>query len=140
MKRLMLVGMVVALLAAWSVSSVTADETKTPTIKTIMKKLHGGRNSLLRQVDRELKAEQPNWIKLQKQSQQFATLGAELVKNEPRRGSKESWEKLSQLYCDNAKAFDDAAQKHDQTAATSAVRKLTQSCMGCHRAHRARRG
>lgn len=136
MKRLTIVAVAVAVLGTSSMCAVLADDTKTPTIKEVMDKLHKGANAPLATVGRGLKADTPDWPKLQKETKNFVILGAALAKNTPPRGGKESWEKLALNYFNNAKALDDAVQKENKDDAEAAYAKIRGSCMACHRAHR----
>jgi cytochrome c556 len=139
MKRLTIIAATVTLLGTWSICSALADESKTPTVKEVMQKLHRGKNSPLALVGAGLKTEEPDWAKLQKQSKSFLTFGAALAKNDPPRGTKESWQKLSLNYFNDANALDAAVQKENKSDAQSAYAKIRNSCSACHRAHRKRR-
>lgn len=136
MKRSMCVLVSAGLMAAMVQVSLRADEQKTPSIKQVMRKLHGGQNSELRQVRKDLMANPPEWDKVKKLTKDFVILGASLAKNEPPRGEKDSWTKLANEYFENAKAMDDAAQKEDKDAALAAQKKLATSCKSCHDLHR----
>lgn len=59
-----------------------------------------------------------------------------LGKNEPPKGDKESWEKLTKSYLDTAKQLDKAAQAKEKSKAVVAHTKLTKMCMACHKAHK----
>jgi|SRR5579884_2697372 len=136
MKHLTILGVATAVLGAWLASSVVADDTKTPTIKEVMDKLHRGAKSPLSQVKKELRSRRPDWVQLQKQTKDFVILGAALAKNSPPRGSKASWSKLSLAYFNNAKTLDEAVEAENQRAANAALGKLSHSCAACHGAHK----
>ena len=124
------------MIAAATVSSSLADDSKTPTIKEIMDKAHKGGTSLIQTIGKELKSDSPDWTSLQKQSKELVSLGTSLGKNEPPKGSKESWEKLTKAYVANAKTLYAAAEKMDKEAATAAQKKIMGSCTACHKAHK----
>jgi hypothetical protein len=109
---------------------------KPPSIKDIMNKAHKGGDSLIQAVGKDLKADTPDWEDAAKKSKELLELGSALGKNNPPKGEKDSWEKLTKLYADTAKELDDAVQKKDKDAALTAHKKLAGSCMNCHRAHR----
>jgi hypothetical protein len=123
-------------IAAAILQTSNADEKKTPSIKEIMIKAHKTGTGLLPKIGKDLKAEQPDWDAIQKETQQLVELTACLEKNTPRKGDKDSWEKLCQSYVKGAKSLDDAAQAKDKPAAAGAQRKLAGSCVKCHEAHR----
>jgi hypothetical protein len=138
MKRLSRVVTTLALLTGMALllSTSKADEEKTPTIKEIMIKAHKGGKSLIQTVGKELKADEPNWTDLQKKTKELVKLGTALGKNEPPKGEKASWEKLTKEYVKNAKALDEAAKKQDKTAALASQKKLTSACASCHKLHK----
>jgi hypothetical protein len=105
-------------------------------IKAIMVKLNKGPNGLGILLDTELKAENPAWETIQPRANEYAQLAHDLVKEEPARGSKESWAKLAAAYAESAKELDKAAQAKDLDAARDANTELGNSCMACHRQHR----
>lgn len=140
MKTLALKLSAVLSLAALILSTATVDAQngKPPTVKEAMAKLNKGPTSLCPMLGKAIKAEAPNWEEIQKESKQVLVLAEALVKNDPPRGEKASWDKLSKTYWANAKELDDAAQKKDKNGATAAHAKLANSasCNGCHKAHR----
>jgi hypothetical protein len=100
-----------------------------------MNRLDKGPNSL-NTIAASLKADPPPWEAIQTQTKAYAETAADLGKNEPSRGSKESWEKLSAAFAASAAALDKAAQAKDLTAAQGAENKLRGSCKECHDGHR----
>ena len=108
-----------------------------PTIKKIMTRLTKGPRSLTPVIGQELHAEQPAWETIQGQTKEFVRLAEALGKNDPPKGGKESWAKLTAEYAESAEALDRAAQAKDRDAALAAHGKLERSCMPCHREHRA---
>jgi cytochrome c556 len=63
-------------------------------------------------------------------------LSKALGKNDPPKGDKKSWEKLTKDYLTNAEALQKAAADKDSKAAASSQMKLQNSCKSCHGAHR----
>jgi hypothetical protein len=108
----------------------------TPTIRQIMGKLTRGPNSLTPVLGKELQAEAPDWATIQPQTEEYARLAAAMVQNKPRRGSPESWAKLSSAFADTASALNKAAQAKNRDAALEAHGQIEGSCMECHREHR----
>jgi hypothetical protein len=113
-----------------------AQDEKPPTVKAVMEKLHKGANSPLGQLKKAARAEAPDWPAIQKTTKDFVILGAAMAKNDPPKGDKGSWEKLTGAYFEDSKATDDAAKKEDKAAFQAGVGKLSGSCMACHRSHR----
>ncbi|MBL8794879.1 MAG: cytochrome C [Planctomycetia bacterium] len=140
MKTLVVRSIAIAALAAvilWT-NAADAQNGKTPSVKEAMAKLNKGPGSLCPQVGKAIKAEAPNWDEIQKESKQVLVFADALVKNDPPRGDKASWDKLTKAYFASAKELDDAAQKKDKNGAAAAHAKLASSagCNGCHKAHR----
>lgn len=133
MKKLAMLAAVLGLVAAGLVS---AQGSKTPSIKDIMSKLGKGTTSLCPTLGKELKDDEPAWDEIQKQTKEFVSLVEALGKNDPPMGTKDSWTRLTSQYLANAKDLDTAAQKKDRSAAAAAHKKITGSCMACHKAHK----
>jgi cytochrome c556 len=128
-------ALVVIGLASLSAGLAGAADEKV-TIKDVMDALHKGTKSPLAQLKAELKAESPDWAKIQKTTKQFVTYGAALPKNEPPRGDPADFKRLATTYYNTAKAIDEAAHKEDKQAAQAALSKLTGLCKTCHAAHK----
>jgi hypothetical protein len=107
-----------------------------PTNKQIMAKLNRGPQSLTPVIGKALEAEPPAWDAITPQTEEYARLATALSKNEPSRGSKESWEKLTTAFAASAQALNKAAQAKDRDAALEAHDAINGSCMECHREHR----
>jgi Cytochrome C' len=105
-------------------------------IKEVMDKLHKGGTAPLAKLKTALKAESPDWSKVQELTKEFVKFGALLEKNEPPRGDKADFEKLAKAYFINAKALDDAAKAEDKAKAQSALNKIGASCKICHTSHK----
>ena len=106
-------------------------------IGKIMVKLSKGPAALTPTIGKELKTDPPPWDTIQPQAKEYAQLTASLGKYDPPKGSKESWTKLTGEYAETALELDHAVAAKDKDAALAAHAKLTKSCMGCHREHRA---
>jgi hypothetical protein len=130
-----------ALVALVTVAGLTlapsrAEDKKTPTIKEVMAKANKGNSALLGVLKKELAAQDINWDHVQEHAKELLDLSKALGKNEPPKGEKASWEKLTKQYEDNATALNKAAEKKERQAATDARNKLQGSCAGCHKLHR----
>src|SRR5262249_49541237 len=133
MKRLACVLGLLAVVALVSMTNLSA-EAADPTIKQVMGKAHKGSNSLLDTIGSELKDDDVPWADVQKQSKELVELGSALGKNDPPKGEKESWKKLTDNYVATAKDLSAAADKKDKKGATDAQKKLKNSCNDCHTA------
>jgi hypothetical protein len=87
-------------------------------------------------VVKELKESDPMWDDVKKDTKEIARLGALLGKNDPPKGEKDSWQKLTKAYAENTKALEAAAGKMDKDAAKAAAEKIGKSCDACHMAHK----
>src|SRR5262249_524158 len=105
MQRLRSLASVLTVLA---IAPAFAQE-RTPTVKEIMTHLHRGPDCLRARISKALKADEPDWDALHKDTRAFARLAENLAKNEAPRGAKESWEKLTEEFSSQAKALNDAA-------------------------------
>ncbi len=108
-----------------------------PVIKEAMVKVGKGPTSLVPTINKELKEASPPWDAIGPQAHEVAALAASIVKEEPTRGDKESWARLTGTFVATADELEKAAQSKDRDAATKAHAKLANGCMECHRAHRA---
>ena len=137
MKRLFAVGALAVAIGAmlFSNSPSAADDPKT--VKEIMAAAHKGGDAILPQLKTALgKKKDTDWEKVQTKIKDLALLAGDLEKNEPKKGKKESWMKLTKAYSENVGKLSMAAEKKDTTAALAALAPLTGSCMGCHSQHR----
>jgi cytochrome c556 len=136
MKKMAMAASLLVVCGMSALALGVTDEEKTPTIKQVMKKANAGPNSLLAEVGKGLKPDEPDWDDVQKQTKEMATLAAALAKNDPPQGEKESWEKLAKQYHESAKALNEAAQKKDKKEAVALRKKISGSCAACHKAHK----
>jgi len=128
---------VAAMAAAFALLTVfSAGAADNPDIETIMKKVNAKKGGLHAALMSDLKAGTVDWDAASKKSKEYYDLVSSLGKNDPPKGDKKSWEKLTKDYTDNAKALADACGKKDKSGATGALGKISNSCMTCHRAHR----
>jgi cytochrome c556 len=137
MKRFTWVTAVFVLVSLMRVGTIPADGgKKSPTVKEIMGKLNKGPTALTPALGKALKAAEPDWEKILEQTKTYIEQVGDLAKNDAPKGTKESWEKLTKAYAENAKALNEAAKKKDVQAAKTAQAKLAGSCRVCHMAHR----
>jgi len=107
-----------------------------PTIHDIMEQVNRRKSGLHSEVGEALQAESIDWATIEPKAKNYAALADFLGKNDPPKGDKASWESLSKAYAADAQGLHAAAEKKDKDAALAAHQKLSDSCMGCHRAHR----
>ncbi len=139
MKPLFCMGVVLAVLVMAGLASgpvgASSDE-ETPSIKKVMKKLNSGKNAAVNKVKAALKGDSPDWSAVQEQSKIIATLTSALPKNDPPRGDKESYDKLAKAFASAGKTLDESAKKEDLDGSRDAMKKISSSCMPCHKSHR----
>ena len=111
-------------------------EDKPPAIGEIMRKLNGGTNSMTRNLELDLKEDEPDWEAIQESTAEYAKLVATLEKGKPPLGGKESWERLARGYAANARALDAAARRKDRATAAGVVARIKNACNACHQVHR----
>lgn len=78
------------------------------------------------------------WEDAQKASAEMKKYGEAMGQNDPPKGSKDSWAKLTKKFAEQMTAIDDAAQKKDAAAVAKATGAFTQSCKACHDAHKSK--
>ena len=126
---------VLAMAFAFVTTLAVAGAVDNPDIETIMKKVNG-KNGLHKAIATDLKAANIDWDAEQKKSKEYYDLASSLGKNDPPKGDKKSWEKLTKSYADNAKSLNESCEKKDKPGANTALNKIQGSCMACHKAHR----
>jgi hypothetical protein len=67
---------------------------------------------------------------------EYARTAADVAKETPRKGSKESWDKMAGDFAAAARDLDQAVRAKDLAKAKAAQETLTASCLACHRDHR----
>jgi hypothetical protein len=137
MKRLFAVVALMAAIGAMLVSNAQSSADDPKSVKEIMKAAHKGGDAILPQLKTALgKKKDTDWEKVQSKVKDLALLAGDLEKNEPKKGTKDSWAKLTKAYSENVGKLSAAAEKKDSAAALTALMPLTGSCMGCHSVHR----
>jgi hypothetical protein len=116
-----------------SSSMTAANNLADPTIKEVMKKVNTGKDGLKSVIDADIKA--AKWDDLTTKAKELVPLAKALGKNDPPKGDKESWKKLTDAYAKAAEDLEAAAEKKDATAAAAAFKGIT-GCMACHSVHR----
>jgi len=116
--------------------SVQSDTEQELSIKDIMKKAHKGEECLVSEVSVALHQDEPEWQATQKNVAELIRLGNMLTKKEPPKGSKDSWEQLTQGYVDRAKIVHDKLEQKDLPASRTAFDSLLETCKGCHLVHK----
>jgi cytochrome c556 len=102
-------------------------------MKSVFNKKSGKFSSVLK---KQVEATPTDWDELQKTTEEIAKYGKALGKNEPEKGSKDSFKKLAGKLADNTKELDDAADAKDLTKLKASQKAIQNSCMECHKAHR----
>lgn len=106
-------------------------------IRNIMVKLDDRRpQGLTKAIKTGLETPQPDWPTIEKQAREYAALATELGTYDPPRGSKESWAKLTAALNTSAVDLEKAAHAKKKENALAVSRRLSGSCMECHREHR----
>lgn len=128
---------VVALVPVVAAVAQDKKDDKPKTIKEVMGKLHKGTKAQTAVLKTKLKEDKPDWDEIQKITKDFVILGADLEKNDPPKGEKESWKKFADKYYATAKELDDAATAKSKDKTEAAVKTMGGSCKSCHDAHKA---
>src|SRR3954463_7861819 len=100
---------------------VQAEKDAAPSLGEIMRKLNGGTNSMTRNLELDLKEDEPDWEGIQESTAEYTKLVALLEQGTPRMGGKASWERLARGYAANARALDGAARRKDRGGASAVV-------------------
>jgi cytochrome c556 len=137
MKRLFAVGALAVALGAMLVSNSPSSADDPKSVKEIMKAAHAKGDGLLAKIGSELgKKKDTNWEGVQSNVKDLALLAGDLEKNEPKKGKKDSWAKLTKKYSEDVAKLETAAGKKEAGASGTALKALQGSCMGCHSQHR----
>ncbi len=128
MLRLLLIA---PLLFVWA-------EAPMPTVRDAMKKLNGGPNSLHATLGKDLKDDDLDWEAIQEETAEYVKLTDVLRQNKPKKGELASWEAFVKSYNADARTLDAAAKKKDARTTAAVLKRLGDSCMTCHKAHRPR--
>ena len=103
--------------------------------KKVMDKVHVGKQSLLSQVNKDLRQAEPDWESDEKNLGEIIRLMSMLTKQKPLRGSQEAWDKLAQDYVHGAKAARQNVKEHRLQPARAAMEKVISTCDECHDNH-----
>lgn len=118
------------------VLSAGAGSADAPSVKEIMGKANKP-TGIYFNLALDLKDENPSWPDIQQEAKDLAKLAAALRQTTPPRGDKDSWDRHTKAYAENAKALEQATAKMDQKAAQAAHAKMGgDACMACHKAHK----
>jgi cytochrome c556 len=133
-----IVVLVVALIPVGAVAvGAFQDDEKTPDTETIMKGLFSKKAGKFGTVLKKQVAASPvEWEEVQKTTEDIAKYGKALGKNEPEKGSKESWKKLTDKFAENTKKLDEAADAKDLDKVKDAQKAIGGSCKSCHDVHK----
>jgi hypothetical protein len=105
-------------------------------IHDIMGKLAKGPSALTWLLATELKADKPEWDKVQLQSKEVAELAASMGKYAPPHGGRSSWQEKTTALASSAAALEKAAEAKDKEGALVAHKAIMSSCTSCHMVHR----
>ena len=114
----------------------TNAELKIPSIAEIMQEAHRCRTNYIGQVRTQLARSEPDWPEVEKKSNDLVRMGQMLWLNNPKKGSRDSWEMFTSVYVANASLMTDAAQKKDKNLALQYQKNLQGMCITCHKAHK----
>jgi cytochrome c556 len=124
------------LVVAFSFNATAADEKKkdkVTDVSTIMKKVNGKKGLTAKVSDA---AKGGMWEDAQKAGKELKEMSAALGKNDPHKGDKASWEKLTKKYAEDGAAISEAADKKDADAVAKAAKTFGGACKTCHDAHK----
>ncbi|MBX9582665.1 MAG: hypothetical protein K2X87_20350 [Gemmataceae bacterium] len=108
---------------------------KLPDIAEIMKKAHEKTDGYLAKL--KAAAKNGKWDDAKKTAKDQVLIAEALAKNEPPKGDKKSWEKLTKQYTENSKKIEAAAKKEDAKGVTDVIAVIVpRSCGECHKAHK----
>jgi cytochrome c556 len=124
------VGAAALVLAVSASAKPTADAWST---EDIMKKVNSKKGAVAKAT---AAVKDGKWEDAAKVSKDIKKGGEDLAKNEPHKGDKESWKKLTKTYGETTKAMSDAIDKKDKEAFEKAGKTLQGSCNACHDTHR----
>ena len=141
MKRILLASLLAGLVATVAMISTFAQAAeekkgKAQSIKEIMKCAFEEDTGCMDVISSMVTEKEPKWDVIQGKSKEWVKAAADLGKNKPKKGSAESWEKLSKKWYVDVKALDAATDKKDVKATAAALKTIEGSCKGCHPAHK----
>ena len=119
---------------AVAVGAFDDEEYDTETVmKSLFAKNKGKFGSVLK---KEVAATPTDWSAIQKTTEEIAKYGKALGKNDPEKGGKDSWKKLTDKFAENTKSLDDAADAKDLAKVKASQKAIGGSCKACHDTHR----
>lgn len=124
----------VALVAFGSLGLALKDEI--PGVDEIMDITHKVKKGLKDVLEAEAKKPKLDWVKMEKDAKEFTRLISLLEKNDPPKGPKPSWIKLSKEYTQDVAQVEAAVKKKDAKAVLAALKNLDKKCDDCHDKHR----
>lgn len=109
-----------------------ADDKKKLSTKEIMK----AQNKLKGEVPKDVAA--GKWDAVETKAKAWVSAAEDLSNNPHKKGSDDSWKKLTGEYLDNTKKLLEAAGKKDADGAKGALAYLSSgdTCKGCHSVHK----
>jgi cytochrome c556 len=128
-----LAGALAAAVAFTCAAQEKKDDKKTPTIEEIMEDAHG-KDGLRAKVAAAAKGKK--WDDAKKPVEQWVKLAGSLGKNDPPKGEKDSWKKLTGNYEKTVKELAAAVKGEKEDGVKSALASITKSCGACHKAHK----
>ena len=131
-----IVVLTVALISAGAVAVGSFDD-ETYDNETVMKTLFNKKSGKFSSdLKKQIEASPTNWEELQKTTEEIAKYGKALGKNEPEKGSKDSFKKLAGKLGENTKSLHEAAEAKDLGKVQATQKTIQASCKACHSAHR----
>ena len=115
---------------------IAAEPAAAPSVRDVMKKLNRGPTSVHSTLLLDLKDDDPDWEAIQENTAEYAKQTAFLLKNKPAKGDAGSWETLAKSYSADARALDAAAKRKDARGTSNVLKRMSNSCMACHKAHK----
>jgi hypothetical protein len=101
-----------------------------------MTKIGRGPQSLQESLKNDLKKDPLAWEAIEPKTKEYASVASEIAQHDPPKGSKDSWQQLSQAFAESASELNKAAQSRNKDNTLAALDSLGGSCMSCHRQHR----
>lgn len=132
MIRLFVLTGILALAVIVAANTTNAADDKAPDVKAVMKKSFGGKENLKTKIQAAIK--EKKWEDAEPLAKEWSECVAGLPKATPKKGEKESWEKLSATFVKNVTTLGEAVKEKDAKKANGAINGI--QCKSCHDAHR----
>ncbi|WP_165071270.1 cytochrome c [Paludisphaera rhizosphaerae] len=137
MKSLICGASLAVLIVAGLISArVDAAADDPASVEVVMKKLFAGKTAPAKSLQAAAKSDSPDWAKVKEVSDLFSKYAPDLGKNDPPKGDKASWAKLTKALTDETKKLASAADKKDSGELKASAKAIGGSCKSCHDAHR----